>query len=502
MNDSIKFVETVNRKHAPLFADLLVLGQQKEFFVKALGLDFELRYGRDVGGIAYMALNEVGALRDLLIQKIGSGPFLEETAARCLFECERLLDFASSIDRQRNIDSLTSEDTLNLFRRYVGHVLVIMPYLSTMILIQNILESKLRGLVPAKLALLGAAYDTDAVIRLATFPARQNFVVQESRALLRIGCFIQRSGLDKIFDGTSVAESIQLMAGRQPALYNTLQEHVSQFCWLTNTYYLGHPFTLENLVARLKELITKDCCERLNHSQAQDATDEEMIVKIHQEWRSAPDLLQVLELTRIYAYVRTYKSDVLFIAHYLVRNLFGSIARRLGVPTADLVYCSSEEIGTFLSGSHVPKDVIAGRKTTFTVDLQNGKVVMLAGSVMPASSTPDRPCEIQGVIASMGRARGVARIVLGPDDFVRVKPNEIIITGMTTPNMMPILEQCAGVVTDEGGILCHAAIISRELGVPCIIDTKIATKTIMEGQMVALDATTRPGTLRIVDDEA
>ncbi|MBU1031264.1 MAG: hypothetical protein KKB65_08575, partial [Nanoarchaeota archaeon] len=65
---------------------------------------------------------------------------------------------------------------------------------------------------------------------------------------------------------------------------------------------------------------------------------------------------------------------------------------------------------------------------------------------------------------------------------------EIIFTGMSTPDFVPLIKKAAAIVTDEGGVLCHAAIISRELKKPCIVGTKIATQVFKDGDLVEVDA--------------
>ena len=67
---------------------------------------------------------------------------------------------------------------------------------------------------------------------------------------------------------------------------------------------------------------------------------------------------------------------------------------------------------------------------------------------------------------------------------------------MTTPDLMPTIKQAKAIITDEGGLTCHAAIISRELGIPCIIGTKIATKVLKNGDLVEVDA--EKGILKIL----
>lgn len=65
---------------------------------------------------------------------------------------------------------------------------------------------------------------------------------------------------------------------------------------------------------------------------------------------------------------------------------------------------------------------------------------------------------------------------------------DILVTGMTTPDFLSAIRKSAGFVTDEGGITCHAAIVSRELKKPCIIGTKIATQILKDGDLVEVDA--------------
>jgi pyruvate,water dikinase len=97
---------------------------------------------------------------------------------------------------------------------------------------------------------------------------------------------------------------------------------------------------------------------------------------------------------------------------------------------------------------------------------------------------------VRGFGASPGMAAGVARILHGPPEMEKLKPGEILVTTMTTPDMVPAMSRAAGIVTDEGGMTCHAAIVSRELGVPCVVGTRTATKTIADGSEVTVDGKT------------
>lgn len=96
---------------------------------------------------------------------------------------------------------------------------------------------------------------------------------------------------------------------------------------------------------------------------------------------------------------------------------------------------------------------------------------------------------LTGRAGSNGQAEGEIRIIsaLGIDeDF---QPGQILVCEMTTPNHVPLMKKAAAIITDQGGILCHAAIVARELGIPCIVGTGSATTSLNNGDRVIIDAT-------------
>lgn len=95
---------------------------------------------------------------------------------------------------------------------------------------------------------------------------------------------------------------------------------------------------------------------------------------------------------------------------------------------------------------------------------------------------------IKGTVASKGKVKGKVVIVLSTEDFHKIKKGHIVVTHMTTPWFTPFLHKAKAIVTDEGGVGTHAAIISRELKIPCIIGTKIATQVLKDDDEIEVDA--------------
>jgi pyruvate,water dikinase len=105
------------------------------------------------------------------------------------------------------------------------------------------------------------------------------------------------------------------------------------------------------------------------------------------------------------------------------------------------------------------------------------------------TSVENRKVLVKGLAASPGIASGIARVILDVKEAGNFKKGDILVTRMTDPDWVPIMKIASAIVTDEGGITSHAAIVSRELGIPAIVGTKEATKVIKDGQEITVDAT-------------
>lgn len=95
---------------------------------------------------------------------------------------------------------------------------------------------------------------------------------------------------------------------------------------------------------------------------------------------------------------------------------------------------------------------------------------------------------LKGIGASPGLASGKVKIILNKEDIIRVEKGDIIVTTMTSPDLVPSMSKSAAIITDLGGRTCHAAIVSREMGIPAIVGTQQATRILKDNQQVTVDA--------------
>jgi pyruvate, water dikinase len=96
---------------------------------------------------------------------------------------------------------------------------------------------------------------------------------------------------------------------------------------------------------------------------------------------------------------------------------------------------------------------------------------------------------LKGETASRGVYSGKVKIIHNPSELNKIEKGDVLVTSMTTPDMVPAMQKSGAIVTNEGGMTCHAAIVSREMGIPCIVGTEHATDILKEGQEITVHAT-------------
>lgn len=94
---------------------------------------------------------------------------------------------------------------------------------------------------------------------------------------------------------------------------------------------------------------------------------------------------------------------------------------------------------------------------------------------------------VTGLAASAGRASGSVRVLSSPEEGERLAEGEVLVAPITSPDWVPVMRRAAALVTDGGGVTCHAAIVSRELGIPCVVGTRNATTVLRDGETVTVD---------------
>ncbi len=149
------------------------------------------------------------------------------------------------------------------------------------------------------------------------------------------------------------------------------------------------------------------------------------------------------------------------------------------------------ELAVRIEGHYgTPQDTEWAFDPTGHVWMLQSRPVTTGGDAAPAAaaSASSEPL-VRGLGAAPGSASGVVRLVADHADAAAFAAGDVLVTHMTAPDWVPLMRRAAAIVTDSGGMTCHAAIVSRELGVPCIVGTGDATAKLRDGELVTVDAT-------------
>ncbi len=195
---------------------------------------------------------------------------------------------------------------------------------------------------------------------------------------------------------------------------------------------------------------------------------------------------------------RSWRTERFYSNAFELDKLFRDLGKKLGFKDyKDTFYLIPPEILNLLK-QNLPANLqlIKERKTGYVMvsDIlstriySGGAVSKFKERVNVKEKIEGKFDRISGQIAYSGKVSGKVRVISSKADLLKVEDGEIIVTEMTTPDFVPALKKAKGIVTNEGGVTCHAAIIARELKKPCIIGTRIATQVLKNGDEVEVDA--------------
>lgn len=184
-----------------------------------------------------------------------------------------------------------------------------------------------------------------------------------------------------------------------------------------------------------------------------------------------------------------------------MKKVIRAIAKRYDYDSELIRFCTVDELINISKGRLLSKDLLTKRKSCFLLIYKHPDTQVLYGREADKKFREFVPVEdfekidsVKGIIAMKGKISGKVLLFQWGDDMskkakeIKDGENIILVTGQTRPQLMPLIVKCSAIVTDEGGITSHSAIVSRELGIPCIVGTRIATRVFKDGDIVEVDA--------------
>lgn len=285
--------------------------------------------------------------------------------------------------------------------------------------------------------------------------------------------------------------------------YQLIKRHAAKYRWLS-CYDINDAPWSENDFARMLAKILRQSPraikDELKESQAAYTKRKLAFRNILTSLSLAKRQKELFQMVHEMSFIKDERDDYRRMGSYEIQPLFKEIGRRAGLTLKEITQLTRGEMIDYLRTGALGQAKIKAVKERST----NGYVLLRkhGGSIRVFEGKTareiikkelgqirtQRVTEITGTIGSAGQAKGRVQVIFTKHDLRKVELGDIMVTVTTHPDFVPAMRRCKAIVTDEGGITCHAAIVSRELKIPCVVGTKIATKVFKTGETVAVDA--------------
>lgn len=281
-----------------------------------------------------------------------------------------------------------------------------------------------------------------------------------------------------------------------------LRNHTKKYRHIPLFDFDHDPYTIEYFNAEINLL--QNPKEELDKLEQEFNHRKEEYKKIIKELNPSLKLKNLITMMKHSAFFRDYADTIRQKLNYHLRGVYILLGEKVGLTLEEIALLTNDEIEHHLHENKAfDKEEIERRKQAFLlvqlkdeVSIISGEEAMKEAQRLQLYETVEPTTTIKGLTASNGKKVGFAKVVYTNKDLKNIKEGDIMVTTMTRQDFVPAMRKIQALVTDEGGIVSHAAIMARELELPCIVGTKHGTKQISDGDIILFEGST--GTVEIL----
>ncbi len=269
------------------------------------------------------------------------------------------------------------------------------------------------------------------------------------------------------------------------------EKHCKSFSYINASYGDYKPYTKKDVMDKIEELLKQNTLEQTFPGRENKKAKKQLLKK-YPFYKKA---LQLIILSELFTKWQDERKQTTQTHICLELKIINEISKRKKININLLKACHYEELYKILDEKNVPEGALKRFKEPTIAFFVDGKIVLEIGGEKAFNfiesikgKHDSNITQIYGLVAFAGKVVGKAKIVRTFADSKKIKEGDILVIPMTRPEHTPIMKKAAAIVTDDGGITCHAAIMARELKKPCIIGTKIATQVIQDGDLIEVKA--------------
>jgi phosphohistidine swiveling domain-containing protein len=444
--------------------------------------------------------------RYFLKQIINDRDFFQKVIRNIYKYSEEMEKFCSKIDQLKNLSKLDNNELSKIYSEYIKRLCI----LRTWGWVPPMLDGMERSFFSDYLAdnfkkYLAKIKREDDFSRLYSVLSSSEKVSEvQNEELQRLKMILKFS---RAADFAAAAEDIKAgkdenFGKKYPDIFPAIKKHLRNFAWLPYGYS-GPVMTSKHLFKLMADNLTKgDIAKQIadieNHYKNIAAEKEAIAREI-----VLPEKLKYLfKVSAELMFIKDYRKGVYQKSYVVMDKILAEIALRLIISLKGVKYLILSEIMAALASAKKAehyRDILPMRMEKCCYLTVDGGVEIFEGEkceeIIKKNSQPiavsavkEKVKQLKGMVAYAGKVKGVVKIVLTADDVAKVNEGDILVSSATNPDLISAMKKAAAFVTDTGGIICHAAIVARELKKPCVIGTKIATHVLKDGDIVEVDA--------------
>lgn len=335
--------------------------------------------------------------------------------------------------------------------------------------------------------------------RVFTEPSKNSFSQDQDEDLL----VLMERYYDEAWFNSLKDITIQDLKVRYPEFYKDLQKHTDRHCWVYYVY-AGPAFTQNNFLDFIKENIKKNINPSQKLEEIKKKKEDNRKLFEHYINKIKPNEFEnfILHLAGKVVWAKPRRKDYQSKSYYHSEKLLIEIGKRVYLTLDQVRSCPPDMLKeALLKGTELDVNYISSLKKFHICLFNEGKTEVLEGKKAidfyeenvkkhEELAVNENINQLQGSVACAGLAKGHVKIINTPQEMSKMNEGDVLVSIATTPSIVPVMKKACAIITDEGGLTCHAAIVSRELGTPCIVGLKIATRAFKDGDLVEVDANT------------
>ena len=331
------------------------------------------------------------------------------------------------------------------------------------------------------------------IFSVLSAPVDPSFINEEENELRKIAMEVKREGFN-----SKISIKNFLKKDNNYKLSKVINNHLFKYSWIKSSYVGYKKYLVDDLGKNIIEILKSK--KRVNGKILKQHKIEKN--KLIKRYEFTPEILAISKLTELLIKWQDQRKIYTLTFVTLQSKILKEFARRTKINYDLLTYTNISELKKILNENFKVNELKVRRKYCLFI-YEKGKISNIVTG-RKAKLFLDKISkvkiygikEITGFAASLGKVTGRVKIVMSSKYISKVKKGDILVAPMTRPEHLAGMKKAVAIVTDDGGITCHAAIIARELRIPCIIGTRIATKILKDGDLVEVDA--NKGLIKII----